>query len=521
LASGNPILHNSFRHLSEFKGTSTKRMLGLQVVKTVKMPVHYALTKRKLSILDKLTAKTTYGVWLWSNLFDAYNSKGSYSDRAKFYEQVKQKSRLPAAMVQCCFDTTAWMWTSYRSQLAKWKRRMRRAKGKWREKLLKRQPREPFSNGFARKIPVWFDYRIGSIEKSRIKLCRYVARVSTLRRGQKLTIPLNPAKYHLDLLSKGTLKSFQIVKRDGRYFIHVKVEYEVPDQPVYAVRGIDLGVKRSIASVTLRPNQPLRSSDFSIVRDGLKRDRLNRLNRRVAELQQAERWEPLKRIRHKRRHVAEYFDRLSARLIADTSKNCLVAIGYPKHIKYENYKGNGKAFLRRLLAHWSYGRVIHYIKEECAERGIRMEAPEELSSSMTCHHCGSRNTERINQSVIHCWNCELWYNADFNAAINIGSRFLAKPLTRKGAVDSPEAGDEQAREIVACKPRSPHPSGVGASHMGLYVGLSSCGMRLGEIDEPQEDWSNLGRCQKIGALSQLYRERFIGSSTFYISLSRC
>ena len=281
--------------LSEFKGTSADRMFGLHVVKTAKIPVHCALTKRKFSILDKLTARTTYGVRLWSNLFDAYNLKGSYSDRAKFYEQVKQESRLPAAMVQCCFETAAWMWTSYRSQPAEWKRRMRRAKGKWREKLLKRQPREPFSNGFARKIPVWFDHRIGSIEKSRVKLCRYVARVSTLRRGQKLTIPLNPAKYHLDLLSKGTLKSFQIVKRDGRYFVHVKVEYEVPDQPVCAVRGINLGIKRSVATVLLRPNQLLRSSDFSIIRDGLKKDRLYRLNRRVAELQQAGKWELLKR----------------------------------------------------------------------------------------------------------------------------------------------------------------------------------------------------------------------------------
>jgi len=426
-------------------------------VKTVKIPVHYNATKRKLSILDRLTAKATYGVWLWSRLFNDYDLQGSYADRKRFYERVKRESDLPAAMVQCCFDTASWMWKSYRMQLAEWKRRMRGAKGKWREKLLKRQPLRPFSNGITHKVPVWFDYRIGSIEKSRVKLCPYVARASTLRRGIKLVIPLNPAKYHLDLLSKGTLKSFQIVKRDGRYFIHVKVEYGVPNQPVHAVRGIDLGVKRSIASVTLRPNQPLRSSDFSIIRDGLKRDRLNRLNRRAARLQQARKWEVLKRIRHKRKHVAEYFDRLSAKAIVESSENCLIAIGYPKHIKYRSYKGNGEAHLRRILARWSYGRIIRYIQEECTERGVPVEAPEEKWSSVTCHRCGSRNTERVGQGLFHCWNCELVYNADYNAAINIGARFLAKPLTRRGAADSPQAGNEQAREIVACEPRSPHP----------------------------------------------------------------
>jgi hypothetical protein len=162
--------------------------------------------------------------------------------------------------------------------------------------------------------------------------------VSTLQKGAKLTIPLNPAKYHLNLLEHGTLKSFQLVKRHGKYYVHVKTECHIPDQPVHAVRGIDLGVKRSVASVTLRPNQPLRSSDFSIQTDGLKRDRLNRLEKRVAELRRAKKWEPLKRIRHKRLHVSEQYDRLAAKQVAATSQNRLVVVGYPKGIKYKNPK---------------------------------------------------------------------------------------------------------------------------------------------------------------------------------------
>ena len=299
-------------------------------------------------------------------------------------------------------------------------------------------------------------------------LCPYVARASTLRKGVKTTIPLNPVKYHLDLLQKGEIKSFQIVKRDEKFFVHVKVEYEVPDQPIYAVRGVDLGIKRSVASVMLRPNQPLRSRDFTIMNDGLKRDRLNRLEKRTAELQKHKKWEALKRLRHKKRRVAEYYDRLTAKEIANKSSGCLVAIGYPKKIKYDNYKGNGKPSLRKRLARWSYNRIIQYIEEECTEKGIPTVAPKEYLSSITCHRCGSRETERINQSLFHCWNCELWYNADFNGAINIGSRFLATTLTRWGAVDSPYAGDEQAREIVACEPRSPHPFMGGSKSRILY-----------------------------------------------------
>jgi len=308
------------------------------------------------------------------------------------------------------------------------------------------------------KVPIWFDSRFGAIEQSEhMKLCGYVARVSTLRRGVKLTIPLNPAKHHLDILTRGTVKSFQLVKRYGKYYVHVNVEYVVPTQPVYAVRGIDLGVKRSTASVMLKPNQPLRSSDFSIQTDGLKRDQLNRLEKRVAELRRAKKWAPLKQIRHKRLHVSEYYDRLAAKQVATTSQDCLVAVGYSKGIKYTNPKGNGSPRQRRMLAHWTYARMIRYIQEECAKVGVPAEALDERWSSRTCHRCGSRNTERITQSIFHCWNCELIYNADYNATINIGSPFLPVATTRRATDDLAYTGDEQAREIVACEPRSPHP----------------------------------------------------------------
>ena len=419
--------------------------------------MHYALTKRKLRILDRLTARLTYGVSVWSRLFDERNLKGTYTDRAGFYERVKAQTRLPGHMVQCCFDTAAWMWRSHRQLHREWQRQVAQAKRngdwKWLRKLLKREPQKPFSNGLRRKVPIWFDSQLGTVEKSEtMKLCSYVARISTLRRGVRLTVPLNPARYHLDLLSKGNLKSFQLIKREGRYHVHVKVEYNILDQPVSAVRAIDLGVKRSMASVTLRPNRSLTSRDFIIIRDGVKVDRLNRLNQRVGELQQARKRAPLRRILNKRLNVAKYFDRLSAKRIADMSQDCLVVVGYPKGIKYANYKGNGLAFLRRLLTRWSYKRIVQDIQEECAERGIRVEAADEAWSSATCHRCRSTDTERPTQSLFHCWSCELWYNADLNAAVNIGSRFLPAALTRKATVGLAQAGDELDAE--SSEPRS-------------------------------------------------------------------
>lgn len=424
----------------------------MRIIKTVKIPVHYATTKRKLDMLDKLTARLTHGVWLWSQIVGA-NSIRSRSGlrKADFERQVKERTGLSAVFVQCCGDTALWMWKSYWKLHRNWERRVRRARRegheRWLYKLTKREPQPPFSNGLQRKIPIWFDCRIGSLEKSKtVKISSCVIRISTLKRGERITVLLNPAKYHLDLFEQGEIKSFQLVKRARKFYVHVKVEYKVQDQPVRAVRGVDLGVRRSAATVLLAPDRPLRRGDFSVIRDGRKAQRLNELNLRVAKLQQLKKWEALKRIRNKRRKVAEYYDHLMAKRIARISDGCVVAIGYPKGIKYENYQGNGKRKLRRLITRWTYRRIIRYVQEECAEWGIRAVALDERWSSMTCHQCGSRNTERLMQSVIHCDNCGLTYDADFNGAINIGSSILAEPRNRGAEVDPARTSDDLAEK---------------------------------------------------------------------------
>ncbi|RLG58004.1 MAG: hypothetical protein DRN83_00300 [Hadesarchaea archaeon] len=249
---------------------------------------------------------------------------------------------------------------------------------------------------------------------------------------------LNPAKYHLKLLERGEIRDFQLVKRCKKYYAHIVVQYEVEDRPVHAVLGVDLGIRRSAATVLLRPDRPLKREDFSVIRDGPKRQLLNWLNERAAELRRAKKWKALKRIQGKRRRIAEYFDRLTAKRIADISGNCLVVIGYPKWVRANNYRGNGKRWLRRKLTGWSYGRIIRYIREECAEKGIKAIESDERWSSMICHRCGSRNTERPIQSIIRCYSCGLIYNADFNAAVNIGSSFSAGPWSRGVQLNHPE-----------------------------------------------------------------------------------
>jgi len=398
--------------------------------------------KGKLHALDKLTARLTYAVRLWSELIERHDIQTRKElQNLRHQHFVQEVTGLSAGFVQQCGNQALWMWEGCREFHDRWEKAVERARARGDErrlrKLLEREPSKPFNGkGPSRKIPIRFDYRTGEVQGSkRAKLSPLLIRMSTLKKCEKLTVFLNPSSYHLELLGRGEIRDFQLVKHGKKYYAHIVVQYEVKEQPIHAVRGVDLGIRRSAATVLLRPGRPLMREDFSVIQDGLKGQRLNRLNERVAKLQRAEKWEALKRIRGKRRRVAEYHDRLMAKQVAIISEGCLVVVGYPRGIKADNYRGNGKRALRRELALWSYGRIIRYIVEECAERGIKALTINEWWSSMTCHRCGSRNTERFRQSTVYCYSCGLTYNADFNAAINIGSSILAVPRSRGVQLD--------------------------------------------------------------------------------------
>ena len=415
------------------------------VQKTVKIPIHYATTEGKLHVLDRLTARLTHAVKLWSGLIEQHGiSMRRELQRLDYQRFVKEKTGLSAGFVQQCGNQALWMWKGYRKLHRQWERVVERAgkrgDGQRLRKLLKREPSKPFhGKDSKRKIPTRFDYRTGEVQRSeRAKLSPWLVRISTLKLREKLVVFLNPSSYHLGLLERGEIRDFQLVKHGKKYYAHVVMWYEVQDQPIQTVRGVDLGIRRSAATVLLRPDRPLMHEDFSVIEDGLKRRRLNQLNERVAELQQTKKWNALKRMRGKRRRVAEYYDRLTAKQIAEVSSGCLVVIGYPKGIKANDYRGNGKRALRQRLARWSYGRIIRYIKEECVERGIKAVELNEKWSSITCHRCGSRDTERSIQSTFACLNCGLIYNADFNSALNIGSSILAGPRSRGVQLNHPE-----------------------------------------------------------------------------------
>jgi hypothetical protein len=102
--------------------------------KTLKVPIHYALTKTKLDKLNKLTARLTYAIQLISNLIDEQTE----IDRPTLRKLVKHanissKTGLSAGFIDQCMDKVLWSWKSYKKLHQDWERKAEWAKKKRKE----------------------------------------------------------------------------------------------------------------------------------------------------------------------------------------------------------------------------------------------------------------------------------------------------------------------------------------------------------------------------------------------------
>ena len=168
-----------------------------ELQRTLKIPVHYATTNKKLSYLDRLTARLTYAIRLWCECISELGLK-SRQDCSPYEHEIQHITGLSAGFVQQARDKALWMWRQYREAHKEWERELSRAKPgtKWYKKLLKREPSEPCTSPRSnkKKIPTRFDARTGTIEVSDLKISPLVIRISTLKKGEKMTILLNPSK---------------------------------------------------------------------------------------------------------------------------------------------------------------------------------------------------------------------------------------------------------------------------------------------------------------------------------------
>ena len=437
----------------------------MKLQKTIRIPVSNKITKEKLEKLDRLTARLTHGVQLFLDKI-AENDIATIKEAEKFRKEIQQLTGLQSAFAQACRDKALWMYKSYKKLYKDWKSKVKRlekaiekCKDKQKQRKLKHRlyrlrKREPSLPAVNNKTPVIFDYRIGSVEFSHTaREFRLWCRISTLKKGKKINLPLHSYPYAEKHLKNKNwkIKSFQIVWRSklNRYEAHVMVEKEVVNKPESFV-GIDLGLKRIITAYETKGKGKGKGKDEEnrvlLVEKAEHKEfftRMRRLNNRIAKLQRLKKYKMLKRLSRKRRNFAREFRRKLAIRIAKNFDKSLVFIGLPKNIRMDkHYKGSGNRKLRKRVNHWAFHEFAEILKTELMEHGNMAIIINEWMSTRRCSECGSKKTE-INDREFLCLTCGHRDDRDANAAKNIlkfGLERLNKVLLKGAgaAVNQPE-----------------------------------------------------------------------------------
>ena len=395
--------------------------------KTVIIPVHYGITKHKLDMLNRLTARITYAIQLISALITEDTKLDRKTVRALVaHSDIADKTELSAGFIQQCVDKVIWSWKSYKKLHKDWQKQVARAQKRdndtWLAKLMKREPSHPAFNDH--KVSCRLDVRTGQVEGSKTsKLTPLWLHLSTLVKGKRMDIPLNPSHYHLLQLKDAKLCDFEIIKKGTKLYAHISISKEVVKNEVSSIGGLDQGLNHSAGIVLL----PLDGSSpyEALMCDIVKQELLQKYDDLIADLQAVGDWQKLRQLRHKRENIAINFDWEMANEIAEVTEGALLAIG-DTNFRQSQYRCNEMPKLRKRIGKWSYSRQRSFISLKRQEHGDETVMVNERGTSIECSECHSKMTKRKwlsnGSSYVLCWLCGNKKDADINAAHNIALR---------------------------------------------------------------------------------------------------
>jgi len=269
-----------------------------------------------------------------------------------------------------------------------------------------------------RKSPILLDKDAFKIVETDNEFARFFISIPTLQ--DRIWCPLRMWKNHERLLTqRGEVSDSQIIKRGGKFFLHLVVKREVKLTPCSSVLAVDLGERFLAASVAL-------SKEASITSPKLYGKEARGVRRHYAWLRKrlGERklLKVIKRIgRKEKRRIDDLCHKISREIVDEARRrNAVIVIGDLRGIRQKTAK-RGKR-LNRIVSNMPYHKLTRYIEYKALWEGIPVVLASEDYSSKTCHRCGNEG-RRISQGFFKCSSCGLEYNADLNGAVNIGKRF--------------------------------------------------------------------------------------------------
>ena len=257
--------------------------------------------------------------------------------------------------------------------------------------------------------------------KKDTKLTPYWIKISVRKRkGVGLWLPIKPHRFLPDfkflkdsLLLKNKFRSYEL-----RLIFDIPTQFHIPQN----ILSIDLG-ERILATVCdSKGNVAFFGKNVRGIRRHFAwlRRKLGRkkLLKKIKQIGQREKNLVNNVLHNVSKQIVEWAEKTRA----------IIVLGDLKGIRK---KAKGKT-LQRLLSSAPFHKLTKMITYKARQKGIQVFKIKEYNTSNTCHKCKNK-VKRTNQASISCDHCFIHYNADLNAAKNIGNRareqdFLVRAL---------------------------------------------------------------------------------------------
>ena len=211
--------------------------------------------------------------------------------------------------------------------------------------------------------------------------------------------------------------------RDGEWVLHVHckrdVEIDTPEQATTengTVLGVDLGVN----------NLAVTSTGTFWTGDEFDHWRREYENRRGDLQQCGTRWahENIQSVGRKEDgRFKLMLHRISNELVAEARQNgCSV-------IAFEDLTGIRERTGVSWGHKWAFDRLYEYVEYKGGEHGITVKQVDPENTSRRCSHCGFTHPDSRDGGGFACQKCGYENHADYNAAKNIGLRYLRRNQT--------------------------------------------------------------------------------------------
>ncbi|MFU1780223.1 RNA-guided endonuclease InsQ/TnpB family protein [Haloarcula japonica] len=264
-----------------------------------------------------------------------------------------------------------------------------------------------------REYPISVRKDLIDIQECESDVADYFVKIPTAQRYGGLKLPV---KTHTEIEDDWEIGESKVIKRDGRFYIHISVSYEVePVSDLQGVYGIDLGLRNPVVGVALVGGEgscpKVQTVDFHA-------DRIQKIQSRYAYLRRntstGKKWRD-----SEYNKVEDILHNVTTEIADYCEENKLaVAVGDLEGIQNQD---QGRVMNRKLhrFPHYKFKQLLRY---KLKERGLPLIEVDEAYTSQTCSKCGEKG-ERY-RGRFRCSGTEM--DADYNGAVNIGQRALSK-----------------------------------------------------------------------------------------------